>query len=256
MGHARDRRRTMTPLGARQPRYEAIARELALAITSGRFGVGAQLPTEVELAANFKVSRHTAREALRLVDRLGLVERRQGSGTRVKARAPPARFHQVVQSLDDLLQYGHHSRLMLERSERTRASAALARQLQVARGTPVLKIAMLRYQVGHADPLALTEVYVIPRRGIEIRRLLDPAEAVYTLVRMVDVYLLARVEQTFTAAVLDARTAARLRVRTGSAALVATRRFFDAEGRLIVLAVSTHRGDRFAYTSVLTREGG
>jgi DNA-binding GntR family transcriptional regulator len=37
---------------------------------------------------------------------------------------------------------------------------------------------------------------------------------------------------------------------------VATRRFFDAEGRLIVLAVSTHRGDRFAYTSVLTRETG
>jgi DNA-binding GntR family transcriptional regulator len=243
-------------LDARLPRYEAIARELALAITSGRLGVGEQLPTEAAIAANFKVSRHTAREALRVVGQLGLVERRQGSGTRVKAAAPPARFHQVVQSLDDLLQYGHHSRLMLERSERVRASAELARQLQVARGTPVLKIAMLRHQVGHPDPLALTEVYVIPRRGIDVRRLLDPAEAVYVLVRMVDVYLLARVEQTFTATVLDARTAARLRVKAGTAALVATRRFFDAEGRLIVLAVSTHRGDRFAYTSVLTRETG
>src|SRR4051812_10480243 len=48
-------------------------------------GPGKKLPTERILAERLKVSRNTVREALTRWEGLGLVERRQGSGTYLKA---------------------------------------------------------------------------------------------------------------------------------------------------------------------------
>jgi GntR family transcriptional regulator, arabinose operon transcriptional repressor len=50
-------------------------------ITLGELGEGDRLPTEVELAENFKTSRPTAARALNLLVSQGLVSRRPGSGS-------------------------------------------------------------------------------------------------------------------------------------------------------------------------------
>ena len=50
-------------------------------IRSGKYSPDSQLPTEVELAAEFKVSRATVRSALNTLSTLGLVVRRHGTGT-------------------------------------------------------------------------------------------------------------------------------------------------------------------------------
>ncbi len=86
------------------------------------------------------------------------------------------------------------------------------------------------------------------------RPLLDPLDAAHALRALVDVRRLSRVEQTFSAALLDAGQSARLGGAAGAAAMRAERRYYDPEGRLLVLAVSVHRGDKFRYTSVLSRE--
>ena len=49
---------------ATQPLYARIADQLAQDIASGRYAVGATLPTELELAAQLQVSRATVRAAL------------------------------------------------------------------------------------------------------------------------------------------------------------------------------------------------
>jgi len=60
--------------------YQQIADRIAAAIKQGRFGVGARLPAERELAEQFEVSRPTVREALIALEIAGLVEVRTGSG--------------------------------------------------------------------------------------------------------------------------------------------------------------------------------
>ncbi|MDJ1159969.1 FadR/GntR family transcriptional regulator [Chelatococcus sp. SYSU_G07232] len=66
-------------------RDDAVLDALAAFAASEGLGPGDRLPTERVLADRLKVSRTTVREALTRWEGLGLVERRQGSGTYLKA---------------------------------------------------------------------------------------------------------------------------------------------------------------------------
>ena len=55
------------------PRYLQIARELIAGIKEGRYPVGSHLPTELELCEQLRISRFTARGAVRLLLNGGLV---------------------------------------------------------------------------------------------------------------------------------------------------------------------------------------
>src|SRR3954470_19599760 len=69
--------------------YEQISRKLAKSIADGEYAVGDRLPSERELAQNFKISRPTVREAIIALELDGLVEVRVGSGVYVMSRQPP-----------------------------------------------------------------------------------------------------------------------------------------------------------------------
>lgn len=60
-----------------------VARQLRSAILTGTHQPGDLLPPERDLAAQFGVDRHTLRSALSELEQLGLIQRRQGSGSRV-----------------------------------------------------------------------------------------------------------------------------------------------------------------------------
>jgi DNA-binding FadR family transcriptional regulator len=64
---------------ATSPRaFEAILEQLESAITQGALSAGDRLPSERELASNLGVSRTSVREALRVLEALGVVETRRG----------------------------------------------------------------------------------------------------------------------------------------------------------------------------------
>jgi DNA-binding FadR family transcriptional regulator len=63
---------------ARQPAYRAVSSVMEQHILSGELKSGTPLPPEQELAAQFGVNRSTIREAIRLLEQEGLLERRQG----------------------------------------------------------------------------------------------------------------------------------------------------------------------------------
>lgn len=58
---------------ARTPLSLLVARQIRDAIVAGELAVGTQIPSEKELTARFDVSRSTIREALRIVQALGLL---------------------------------------------------------------------------------------------------------------------------------------------------------------------------------------
>ena len=64
--------------------FSALRRE----IQAGAWQPGARLPSEAELVSRFAVSRITVSRAVRDLQQAGLVERRAGSGTFIKGRAP------------------------------------------------------------------------------------------------------------------------------------------------------------------------
>ena len=81
------------PPAAETTSFRAVMGEILRRITTGPWGPGTLLPTEVELAGEFGCSRTTINRALREVSDLGLLDRRRKAGTRVRlAPIRQARF--------------------------------------------------------------------------------------------------------------------------------------------------------------------
>ena len=64
--------------------HEEVAEQLRDAILDGRFAAGAELPPERELASEFQIHRTSVREAIKVLEGLGLVSVRQGDGATVQ----------------------------------------------------------------------------------------------------------------------------------------------------------------------------
>jgi GntR family transcriptional regulator, arabinose operon transcriptional repressor len=67
------------------PKYRQILDSLKDAIAAGEYGSGQRLPSESELVKVFSASRVTVNRALRELQLMGLIERRAGSGSYVRA---------------------------------------------------------------------------------------------------------------------------------------------------------------------------
>jgi GntR family transcriptional regulator, arabinose operon transcriptional repressor len=74
------------------PKHDTIRRSLIEAISSGQYAPGQRLPSEAELVKSFGASRPTVNRALRELQLTGVIERRAGSGSYVRADAT-ARGH-------------------------------------------------------------------------------------------------------------------------------------------------------------------
>lgn len=75
----------MPQLSSRKPKHLEVLESLQQAIENQSFQVGDRLPGEHELVKQFQTSRPTIARALRELQHLGLIERRVGSGTYVRA---------------------------------------------------------------------------------------------------------------------------------------------------------------------------
>jgi GntR family transcriptional repressor for pyruvate dehydrogenase complex len=87
-GNDDPRRRTEAPLAFetvhRGRVYEQVLRQIQEQIATGRLKPGDKLPPERDLAERFQVSRSSVRDAIRVLELMGLVRSRQGEGTVVR----------------------------------------------------------------------------------------------------------------------------------------------------------------------------
>lgn len=141
------------------PLYHQLKELLRDKIESGEWRPGQRIPPERELCSAFNVSRATTTQALNDLERMGLVERRQGKGTFV---APP----KVVQSLlnfytftESTLAHGQKPTMRILSMEETDPTPRQQQMLRLAPGEKVIRFERLRLVNG--EPL-LMDVSVIP----------------------------------------------------------------------------------------------
>jgi GntR family transcriptional regulator len=236
-----------------KPLYVRIAAELTDSIANGTYPIGAQLPTELELCDRFGISRHTAREALRMLTTAGLVRRRQRAGTVVIAVPSEARFVHEARSLSDLQQYARTTHLRFAYIGRISLDKARAERFGVKAGDEWIYATGLRLDATGDRPICVTRLFLNPAlTGIE-DTLRSSHEAVYALIEREHGIAIATVAQEFQGVVLDVHDAGNLGMPVGTPALQVTRSYFDERGRLIEHAESIHPSDRFTYRMVLRR---
>ena len=132
-------------------RYREIAADLQRKIASGELPPGEKLPPDAKLSIDYRASRNTVREAVKLLLTRGLVERRVNRGTFVLARKDP--FSTVINTDTGFGGF---------------AGAAYASEVRAHHRTPdvtpprvEIKIASARVaatlQLGHGDQVVVRE---------------------------------------------------------------------------------------------------
>ena len=238
---------------AKVPRYLEVARHLTEAIAGARYAIGTKLPTEAELCKHYRISRYTAREALRQLRESGLISRRRGAGTTVAAAMPHGTFRHSLGSLADITQYAEDTRLRIERQSKVEAAGAVAALLGVRRGRAWTKLEAVRERPGDPLPMCLTTVYLSPEVAGIADQLAKVTGPIHGIIEARAGVVIARVEQSIHAAALTDAQARKLHAVTGAPALRVIRRYLDGGGRIVEVSESIHPGERYAYTMTLRR---
>lgn len=124
------------------PLYQQIKGLILQSLQVGEWRPGELIPSEMELAARFKVSQGTVRKAIDELAAENLVMRRQGKGTFVathSAQQVQYRFLKLHPDVGDLEGEGRAQRTIIE-CKRLRAPAEIARMLALRSGDTVVQV--------------------------------------------------------------------------------------------------------------------
>lgn len=241
------------PKATDQPLYQQVAAQLRAGIESGTYPVGGPLPTEAVLCETLNISRHTARDALRLLEEAGYVSRRRGVGTQVIADRPRRAYVQSLGSLDDLLHYAHDTRFEIEKVERLSASQAMLDLLKGKEGDRWLLLKGRRYQLLSDRPFSITEIYLPARFESALEDIRAHRGAIYALVEERFNVPIARTNQELKAVALNAEEAKLLAAKPGDPAMRAVRRYYDADGRVVEVSYNLCLGRLFTHSTWVDR---
>ncbi|MDQ1498084.1 MAG: GntR family transcriptional regulator, N-acetylglucosamine utilization regulator [Actinomycetota bacterium] len=166
------------------PLYHQLERVLAERIAEGRYRDG--FPGDLDLAAEFSVSRGTVRQALERLARSGLIVRHQGRGSFVAAplEYPLGRFYRFAHEMQ--VRGIPESSRVLARGV-VRAPAAVAAALGLARGGRLLRIVRLR--LAGDRPLLLETSHLPDDVGAPLRFADLSAGSMYDLLEESGVHL-------------------------------------------------------------------
>lgn len=239
-----------------KPRYSEVADQLLLGIITGAYPIGSLLPSEAELCQEYGVSRHTVREAVRLLQLRGMVSRRQGRGTSVESDRHHARFSLPLSSIDEVERHGRFTHLVDLRFDDIAADAVLAASLPCQLGEGFLRIRS--YRVPREStmqlPPAWNETFILARFADVRDRIEAWPGAIYSLVEQRHGIKIVSIRQEATAVILRGEVARRLRVKPGTAGLTIKRVYAGRDGVAALIGFNTYVGDEFSLVMDLRRD--
>ena len=226
--------------------------QLRADILSGGRGSGMLLPGEHGMASEYGVSRVTVRRALDALAADGLVERRPGSGTRVRGAPEPRRMAADLATLmPQIVAMGQHSARLLSFAYAV-PPAPVARAMGVDGTAPMQRAVRVRSAEGRPFSHLSTWVPEDIARGYSEADL--AAMPLYALLERSGVAV-SGAAQTVTAQLAPPDVADALEVAAGSALLALVRLVRDADGRAVEHLTALYRPDRFQLEMELAREG-
>ena len=243
---------TTQAAASRKPRYLALAEAIGREIGDGAYPVGTLLPSEAELCARHSVSRHTVREATRVLQEMGLVERHQGLGTRIQSTKAPSRYVMAMDAIPDLWEYVKNTELKVVRRKLIKAKDALT----PLPGEPHESWRLLeavRY-VKNGEPIAWKQVYIDARYDEVAAEVGKRTVPIYSLIEQRFGVRTDTVRQEISAITMPDEAARALKVKAGSSGLALLRHYTGTDERVFEVTMSIYPPNRFRYSVELKLE--
>ncbi|MBP7335585.1 GntR family transcriptional regulator [Niveispirillum sp.] len=247
------RRGALSKEGSSLPVYHQLYVVLRQQIIDGAYSQTTPLPTEMALAAQFNLSRVTVRRALEVLEREGLVVRRQGVGTfpapQEGGAASPPRLSGLIENLITIGVETTAQTLAHDTDVPLPAAATMA--LKLPPGSRGVRLERLR---SHKDrPVSLTEVYLPPESAHLLKGQAMDDRPVVRILEQAGLIAVSA-EQSISAMAANDDVSEKLGVAIGSPVIRLRRTVFDREGRPILHQQSLYNPDRYEYYMLLTRD--
>jgi len=225
------------------PAYLQMLRALEQAIEDGSLTPGQALPSERELAQQLALSRMTVRRAFEELERRGLVEQRQGSGTYVRGHPLEQVLDRVLGFTDEARGLGFRPTARLLASDRVPADREAAAALLVTPGLPLLRIERLRG--ADDEPLAVQAADLAPHvAGLSLAEL-ERSGSLYRCLEAQFGIRPARARQAVGARLPTAKECRLLQIGRDVPVLELERTTYGDDGRAFEFVRSAYRGDMY-----------
>ena len=232
------------------PLYRQIKVLITQDMQSGVWKPGEMIPSEFELAERFRVSQGTVRKAIDELATENLLTRRQGKGTFVATHTEQTTRYRFLRLAADDGSGRNLERRLLE-CRRTRASADVARPLELKSGDPVVFVRRLLLDAQR--PVVLDEIWLPGRlfKDLSAERLADYKGPMYALFEAAFGVQMIRAEEKIRAVAASADAAAVLAVPPGAPLLSVERRSLTYGERPVELRRGLYRTDAHHYRNEL-----
>jgi GntR family transcriptional regulator len=227
------------------PLYQQLQRALRQAIETRVLAPDDALPPERDLATDFNVSRITVRKAIDGLVSDGLLLRRQGSGTFVRARVEK-NFSKLTSFSEDMRARGRSPRSVWLRKSSGTVTPEEALTLRSSPGTPVYRFHRIRF----ADdaPMALEYATILA----SCLPAIDAVESsLYAALERAG-NRPVRALQRLRAVLFSAEQAELLQARESDAGLLVERLGFLQDGQAMEFTQSYYRGDIYDFVAELS----
>lgn len=239
------------PEGGKARRVYLLLRD---EMSNGTYPAGSSLPGEQRLAETFGVSRVTVRRALDALDADGLIARRAGSGTVVRAQAADAAVSVDFTSLiPQLVEMGRSTTARLLSFSYGAPPQQVAEAMELAANARVQTAIRMRLVDGR--PFSHLTTYVPEQIAANYTEADLATTPLFRLLERSGVKV-ADAHQSVSAALASPDVAEALEVSVGSPLLSIRRVVRDADGRGVEYLSALYRADLFRLEMTLNRVGG
>ena len=236
------------------PLYQQIKVLILQSLQGGEWKPGDVIPSEMDLAARFRVSQGTVRKAIDELAAENLVVRRQGKGTFVATHAEQQvqyRFLRLLPDTGDASSEGPRQRHFIE-CKRLRAPADIARALGLRSGDAVLHVRRVLSFQQVATILEDLWLPASPFKGLTAERLDSYRGPMYALFETEFGVRMVRAEEKIRALAASEPACELLKVKAGEPLLSVERTAFTYNDLPMELRRGLYRTDTHHYRNSLS----
>lgn len=233
------------------PLYQQIKSLILQSLQSGEWKPGEMIPSEMELAARYKVSQGTVRKAIDELAAENLVARRQGKGTFVTTHHEDVVKFRFLRLVPDEGEPHYGASRVLE-CKRLRAPAEIARLLDIRTGDSVVQIRRVLFFSGEAT--VLDDIWLLGAnfKGLTAEKLTEWKGPMYALFEAEYGTRMVRATEKIRAVSADETAAALLSVQPGSPLLSVERVSFTYGDRPVEVRRGLYVTTRHYYQNDLS----
>ncbi len=205
-----------------RPLYDQIKILITQSLVAGEWKPGEAIPSEIELAARYRVSQGTVRKAIDALASENILIRRQGKGTFVATFTEPNHQYRFLRLIPDTGEKLYPSSIFLG-VKRGKADAESARALAIKPGSAVITVH--RVLVFSGRPMVLDEIILsaVLFPGLTIEKIKESKGSIYSFYETAYGLRMIRAEERLRAVPADAFTAKTLQVAKGTPLLCVDR---------------------------------